>query len=92
MQLFGSVSQQAFQVTHKAVDVALAGRLVDDVFVVVVAQTATQLLVVHLGLVFPLAPSACHLQVRETGVRIMNEIHSRVQPCCCLTCSSGASV
>ena len=62
MQLFGGVAQQAFQVTDEAVDVALARGLVDDVLVIVIAQAAAQLLVVHLGLVFPLAPSPRHLQ------------------------------
>ena len=57
-QLFGSVSQKALQVADEAVDVALACGLVDDVLVVVVAQAATQLLVVHLGLVLADAPAA----------------------------------
>lgn len=39
----------------------------DDVLVVVVAQAAAQLLVVHLGLVFPLAPPPSHLQTHTRG-------------------------
>lgn len=61
MELLRRVAQQALQVTDEAVDVALPGRLVDDVLVIVVAQATAQLLVVHLGLVFPLAPSPGHL-------------------------------
>jgi len=61
VQLLGRVAQQALQVTDESVHVALARRLVDDVLVVVVAQASTQLLVVHLGLVFPLAPPPGHL-------------------------------
>ena len=53
--------EQVLQVADEAVDVALAGRLVDDVFVVVVAETATEFLVVHLGLVLADAPTARHL-------------------------------
>ena len=61
MQLLWCVAQQALQVADEAVDVALAGRLVDDVLVVIVTQTTAQLLIVHLGLVFPLAPPPGHL-------------------------------
>lgn len=61
MQLLGREPQQVLEVAHEAVHVALARGLVDDVFVVVIAQTSAQLLVVHLGLVFPLAPPAGHL-------------------------------
>lgn len=61
VELLGRVAQQALQVADEAVDVAFPGRLVDDVLVVVVAQAAAQLLVVHLGFVFPLAPSPGHL-------------------------------
>ena len=53
--------QHGFQVTHEAVDIAFPRDLVDDVLVVVVAETATQLLVVHLGLVLARAPSPGHL-------------------------------
>lgn len=61
MELLRRVAQQALQVADKTVDVAFPGRLVDDVLVVVVAQATAQLLVVHLGFVFPLAPSSRHL-------------------------------
>lgn len=60
MQLFGRVAQQCLQVTHETVHVALPGRLVDNVFVVVVAQAPTKLLVVHLGLVLAHAPAPSH--------------------------------
>ena len=60
-QLVGRVSEQALQVAHEAIDVSLAGRLVDDVLVVVVTQAARQLLVVHLRLVLADAPAARHL-------------------------------
>ena len=48
-------------VTHEAVHVPLAGRLVDDVLVVVVAQAAAQLLIVHFRLVLAHAPPSGHL-------------------------------
>lgn len=51
------IPQHALQIAHKAVDIALARRLVDDVLVVVVAETATELLVVHLRLVLAHAPA-----------------------------------
>lgn len=60
--LLGRLSQHALHVAHEAVDVAFARRLVDDVLVVVVAQAAAQLLVVHLRLVLTLAPTLGHLQ------------------------------
>lgn len=60
--LLGRLTQHALHVADKAVDVAFAGRLVDDVLVVVVAQASAQLLVVHLGFVLALAPALGHLQ------------------------------
>lgn len=56
MELLRGVTEEAVQVADEPVDVTLAGRLVDDVLVVVVTQAAAELLVVHLGLVLPLAP------------------------------------
>lgn len=52
---------QVLQIADKAIDVALARCLVDDVLVVVVAQAPAQLLVVHLGLVLADAPATRHL-------------------------------
>ena len=43
------------------VHVSLAPRLLDDVLVVVVTQSARQLLIVHLGLVLAVAPPPGHL-------------------------------
>lgn len=61
VQFFRCEPQQVLQVAYEAVHVALPCRLVDDVLVVVIAQTAAQLLIVHLGLVLPLSPPAGHL-------------------------------
>jgi len=60
-QLFGRVSDNGQHVAHEAIDVATSGRLVNDVLIVVVTQTATQLLVVHLGFVLAHAPASRHL-------------------------------
>lgn len=57
---------QILQVTNEPVHVALAGRLMDDVLVVIVAQAAAQLLVVHLWLVLANAPSTGHLLEQHT--------------------------
>ena len=65
MELLGGVAKEGLEVADKPVDVALARRLVDDVLVVVVAQAARQLLVVHLGLVFPQPPSSGDLRKQE---------------------------
>ena len=59
-------------VTDEAVDVALPRRLVDDVLMVVVAQAAAQLLIVHLGLVLTLAPSLSHLTTHNEHVMLWN--------------------
>ena len=61
MELLGGVAKEGLEVADEPVDVALAGRLVDVVLVVLVAQAAAKLLIVHLGLVFPHAPSSGHL-------------------------------
>ena len=65
VHLLGRVAEQALQVTDEPVDVSLAGRLEDDVFVVVVAEAARQLLVVHLGLVLADTPSAGNLSTKK---------------------------
>lgn len=69
VNLLCAVSQKAVQVADKAVDISLARRLVDYVLVVVVAQAAAQLLIVHLGLVLPLAPAPSHLEGRSEDGR-----------------------
>ena len=61
----GVAAKHALQVADKAVDVALASGLLDDVLVVVVPQAAGQLLVVHLGLVLAEPPATGHLQRRK---------------------------
>lgn len=61
MQLLGSVPQQAFQVTDKAVDIAFPRCLVDDILVIVVTQATAQLLIIHLRLVFSFAPPSSNL-------------------------------
>jgi hypothetical protein len=53
--------QQVLEIANKTVDIALAGSLVDDVFVIVVAQATAQLLVVHFWFVLAHAPPAGHL-------------------------------
>lgn len=53
--------EQALQIANKAIDVAFAGGLVDDVFVVVITQPTRQFLVVHLRLVFADAPASSNL-------------------------------
>lgn len=42
------------------VGVALAMHLGHDVLVIIIAQCAAQLVVVHVGLALPLAPAPCH--------------------------------
>lgn len=61
VQVFSRVAQEVLQVADKSVHVAFAGRLVDDVLVIIIAQTTTQLLVVHLWLVFSPSPASSHL-------------------------------
>ena len=61
LQLIERHPQHGLEVTDKPVHVSLPGHLVDDVLVVVVAETPAQFLVVHLGLVLPRAPPAGHL-------------------------------
>lgn len=68
--LLRCLSQHALNVTHKAVDVAFARRLVDDVLVVVVTQATAQLLVVHLGFVLAPAPALGHLRDQQKPQRV----------------------
>ena len=61
LQLSERHAQHGLEVADEAVHVALPRHLVDDVLVVVVTQTSTELLVVHLGLVLSGAPPASDL-------------------------------
>jgi len=71
-QLLRRVANDCGHVAHKAIDVSATGRFVDDVLVVVVAKTATELLVVHLGLVFARSPATRHLvRVAETELPVV---------------------
>jgi len=58
-QLLRAVAQHLIELTDKPVHVSLAGRLVNDVLVIVVSHTAWQFLVIHLGLVLAHAPPPC---------------------------------
>ena len=53
--------QQILEIANETVDVSFAGGFVDDVFVVVVAQPARQLFIVHFGFVLADAPATGHL-------------------------------
>lgn len=48
--------QEVLEITDEAVHITLSSSFVDDVFVVVIPQSAAQFFVVHLGFVFPDAP------------------------------------
>ena len=56
--MFRLATEQRLEVADESVYVSLAGGLGDDVLVVVVAEAAGQLFVVHLWLVFSDTPSA----------------------------------
>ena len=73
MELLWGVAKEGLQIADEPVDVALARRLMDDVLVVVVAQAPTELLVVHLGLVLPHAPSSSNLVKMDITVPIIEE-------------------
>lgn len=60
-QFLRCVAENVLQVADETVDVPLPGCLVDDVLVVVIAQTSAQLLVVHLWFVLADAPSLGYL-------------------------------
>ena len=62
-ELGWSLAQDVLHITHESVHVSLASSLLDDVLVIVVSQASRQLLIVHLGLVFPESPSPCNLSV-----------------------------
>lgn len=64
MELLGRVAQEALQVAHKAVHVAFTRRLVDDVFVIIIAKATAQFLIIHLRFVFPFSPSPGHLKFK----------------------------
>ena len=53
--------EEVLKVADETVNISLAGRLVNYVFVVVVAQSARQLLIIHLGFVLPDTPASSHL-------------------------------
>ena len=51
VEFLWGVAKEGLEVADEPIDVALVGRLVDDVLVVVLSQAAAKLLIVHLGLV-----------------------------------------
>lgn len=62
LEEFGwSVAQHVLEITNKPIDVAFASCLVDNILVVVISQAPTQLLIVHLRLVFTDTPAPRHL-------------------------------
>ena len=63
------ISEQVLQVAHKAVDVALSRRLVNDVLIVVVAKASRQLFIVHLRLVLANPPPSSNLGEGENYLK-----------------------
>ena len=59
------VSKETLEVTDESVDVSLARCLVDNVLVIIVSETARQLLVVHLWLVLSQPPASSNLARKE---------------------------
>ena len=62
-KLFRLATEQRLEVADESVYVSLAGGLGDDVLVVVVAEAAGQLFVVHLWLVLALTPASGNLRL-----------------------------
>ena len=54
-------SKKSLEITDKPVDISLASSFQDNVLVIIISQSPGQLLVIHLGLVFPHAPPPGHL-------------------------------
>lgn len=57
LELAEGEAQQGLQITDEPIHVSLVGGLLDDVLVVVVTKPTAELLVVHGGLAFSLAPA-----------------------------------
>ena len=57
--------EQCVRITHKLVHVSLAGHFLHDSFLIVVAQRATQLVIVHGWPVLLDAPAARHLHTHN---------------------------
>lgn len=73
VQLSGLISEQILQVADKAVYVTFPDRLTDNVLVVVVSQTAAQLLVVHFRLVLSPPPQQSHLETVHTFKELLTK-------------------
>ncbi len=69
-------SKHSLHVTNKAVDVTLPRRFVNDVFVVVVAQATTQLLIVHFGLFLHWPHRFATWRIQERRLRIFNHFRA----------------
>ena len=61
MNLLRTVSQEALEITDKAIDVSLPRCFENNVLVVVISETSGEFLVVHLRFVLPDAPPPRHL-------------------------------
>ena len=60
-QLRRRASQHVLKVTDKPIHISATGRLVNDVLVVIIAQSAAQLFIVHLGFLLTGTPATCDL-------------------------------
>ena len=58
-------AEHVVQIADESVDVSLASRLLNDPLVIIVAKTPGQFFVIHLGLVFTIAPTLCNLRGGE---------------------------
>lgn len=56
-----NLPKEGLKVANEAVYISLAGCLVDDILVVIVAEAPRELLIVHFGLVLSKTPEPRHL-------------------------------
>ena len=61
MNFLWRISKKSLQITDKPIHVSLPGSFEDNVLVIIISEASRQLLVIHLGLVFPDAPPPGHL-------------------------------
>ena len=61
MNLVRRISKKSLEITDEPIHVSFSGCFQDNVLVIIISQSPGQLLVIHLGLVFPDAPSPGHL-------------------------------
>ena len=56
-----NLPKKCLKITYKSINISLSSSFMNNIFIIIVTKTTTQLLIIHFWFIFTNAPSSCHL-------------------------------